>query len=182
MTTTSPSTASNSGGLALGQTYGSANKQTEATADPTSQQFGKDTFLKLLVAQLRFQNPLSPTDGTEYIAQTAQFTMVESLGDIAKSTADASRASAFQTATSMVGKQVRYMLDGVAVDGTVTSAKLDQGGPMLVINGKDVPIDAVMEVRAAPASANPGGSAPVAAQQSAGLGGFVTLGSLAPNS
>ena len=42
-------------------------------------EMGKDAFLKLLVAQLRYQDPMNPADGTEFISQTAQFTVVERL-------------------------------------------------------------------------------------------------------
>lgn len=45
-----------------------ANPQVPAT---------KDTFLKLLVAQLKNQSPLDPSDGTEFVAQLAQFTELE---------------------------------------------------------------------------------------------------------
>ena len=38
---------------------------------------GKDMFLKLLVAQIRHQNPLSPADGVEFLSQLAQFTQLE---------------------------------------------------------------------------------------------------------
>ncbi len=37
----------------------------------------KDTFMKLLVAQLKNQNPLSPTDGTQFVTQLAQFSSLE---------------------------------------------------------------------------------------------------------
>ncbi|MEO8098608.1 MAG: flagellar hook capping FlgD N-terminal domain-containing protein [Acidobacteriota bacterium] len=37
----------------------------------------KGTFLKLLVAQLRFQNPLEPADGTQFVTQLAQFSQLE---------------------------------------------------------------------------------------------------------
>ena len=37
----------------------------------------KDTFLKLLVAQLQNQSPLNPTDGTQFVAQLAQFSQLE---------------------------------------------------------------------------------------------------------
>ena len=52
---------------------------------------GKDAFLQLLVTQLRHQDPLSPDDNTQYIAQLAQFSsleqmtqMVKGLGEVAK--------------------------------------------------------------------------------------------------
>ena len=37
----------------------------------------KDTFLKLLVAQIKNQNPLNPADGVEFLTQLAQFTGLE---------------------------------------------------------------------------------------------------------
>jgi len=39
----------------------------------------KETFLTLLVAQIKNQNPLNPSDGTEFLSQLAQFTQVEQL-------------------------------------------------------------------------------------------------------
>lgn len=44
------------------------------TPDPLSD---KNTFLQLLVAQIKNQNPLSPTDGVQFLSQLAQFTQVE---------------------------------------------------------------------------------------------------------
>ena len=37
----------------------------------------KDTFLRLLVAQLKNQDPLKPQDGSEFVAQLAQFSNLE---------------------------------------------------------------------------------------------------------
>lgn len=42
----------------------------------------KTTFLKLLVSQIKNQNPLSPQDGTAFVAQLAQFSQVEQLVSI----------------------------------------------------------------------------------------------------
>ena len=42
----------------------------------------KDTFLKLLVAQIKNQNPLSPADGAQFLAQLAQFSSLEQLVSI----------------------------------------------------------------------------------------------------
>ncbi len=59
----------------------------------------KDAFLQLLVAQMRYQDPLEPTSNTEYISQYAQFSQVEQMQNMAQST-DLQRAS------SLVGHEV----------------------------------------------------------------------------
>ena len=83
-----------------------AQQKTEAKA--TEDQFGKDTFLKLLVAQLRYQNPLQPTDSSEFLAQTAQFTMVEKLEEIEEQNKNAASANQVLAAASMIGKSVTW--------------------------------------------------------------------------
>ncbi|MBZ5591167.1 MAG: hypothetical protein LAP39_02955 [Acidobacteriia bacterium] len=52
-------------GITLGQTAG---------VDPLA---NKNTFLNLLVAQLKNQDPLNPADGTQFVTQLAQFTQLE---------------------------------------------------------------------------------------------------------
>ena len=47
--------------------------------DATAQQLGKETFLKLLVAQIKNQNPLNPADGVEFLTQLAQFSELEQM-------------------------------------------------------------------------------------------------------
>lgn len=59
----------------------------------------KDAFLQLLVAQMKYQDPLEPTSNTEYISQYAQFSQVEQMQNMAAST-DLARAS------SLVGEEV----------------------------------------------------------------------------
>lgn len=49
-------------------------KQATAAVDPLA---SKTTFLNLLVAQLRNQDPLNPQDGTQFVTQLAQFTQLE---------------------------------------------------------------------------------------------------------
>ena len=48
-----------------------------AKANPTSALASESTFLQLLVAQLKNQNPLNPADGTQFVAQLAQFSTLE---------------------------------------------------------------------------------------------------------
>ena len=53
-----------------------ANKQ---TTDDSSQELGQSAFLELMITQMENQSPLDPQDNTEFIAQLAQFSSVESL-------------------------------------------------------------------------------------------------------
>ena len=50
-------------------------------------QMGKDVFLQLLVAQMRYQDPSNPVDSSQMMAQTATFTQVEKLEEIASQNA-----------------------------------------------------------------------------------------------
>lgn len=109
----------------------------------------KDAFLQLLVAQLRYQNPLSPVDGQQYLQQTAQFTMVERLEEISRGQAEVTAWQRALAAQGMVGRRIEGMdLDGDDVAGTVASVKLTPSGPLLVLDdGTELPVDYVDEVR-----------------------------------
>jgi nucleoside 2-deoxyribosyltransferase len=93
---------------------GGATPISSATKQPTgamTDQMGQDTFLKLLVAQLRYQDPMNPADGTAFLAQTAQFSTVEKLTQIAAQNEAAIRACDLVVA----------VLDGVDVDSGTAS-------------------------------------------------------------
>jgi len=56
-------------------------KSSTSTAT-TTKVIGKDDFMKLLLAQLKNQNPLNPMDGTDFAAQLAQFSSLEQLSNL----------------------------------------------------------------------------------------------------
>lgn len=113
------------------------------------EQFGKDTFLKLLVAQLRFQDPTSPTDGAEFLAQTAQFTVVEKLEELAKTNTELLSAERMTTATSLIGKHVSYTnSEGTEATGVVTAIRTSPLGPVLQVGGDEIQLSAVSAVSA----------------------------------
>jgi flagellar basal-body rod modification protein FlgD len=100
---------------------------TTADAATPSNKLGKDEFLKLLMAQMGAQDPLSPTDSSAMVAQLAQFANVEQL-----QTANArlelllvAQAASNQTSTvALVGKDVTFKTDSV----TLTA---DRAGPTI---------------------------------------------------
>ena len=86
-----------------------------------SNSLDKDAFLKLLLAQLANQDPLSPTNNQEFIAQLAQFSSLEQ-AQATNSRLDSlllAQASANQTAAaSFIGKSVLYKTSDVALTET----------------------------------------------------------------
>lgn len=124
----------------------------------SASELGKDEFLKLLMAQLQNQDPLSPMDNTEYIAQMAQFSTVEQLTNLNSTLSNIatsqSKASAVAEATALIGHQVTLQVpdssnesDGYKeVTGAVTSVKLVSGWPQIVIDGESYDPSYVSEV------------------------------------
>ena len=119
----------------------------------------KDTFLKLLVAQLKYQDPSNPADSTQFLAQTAQFTQVEKLGDIA----DLLKSQRLTGVSSLVGHNVTYMDEnGAHQSGVISAAKLNgDSEPTLRIGNTDVQLSKVMEVLpTGPTTGSSGSAAP----------------------
>ena len=107
-----------------------------AATPPPGGALGKDAFMQLLVAQMRYQNPMSPVDGQQYMAQLAQFAQVEKLEAIVKSQADAALWQKAVAGQSMLGQQVTGTGPaGTPVTGTVTSVTLTDAGPRLQLQG-----------------------------------------------
>jgi flagellar basal-body rod modification protein FlgD len=126
-----------------------------ATSTPTSTNqrpdvLGKDAFLKLLVAQLRYQDPSNPTDSSQFMSQTAQFTQVEKLEEIAKSTTEMLSAQSMLATSALVGRTVTYTgADGAEASGVVASASFGAtGSTVRLADGTDVPVGSVTQVRA----------------------------------
>jgi flagellar basal-body rod modification protein FlgD len=119
---------------------------TPAASSGSGSTLGTDAFLKLLVAQLKYQNPMNPTDPNQFMAQTAQFTMVEKLTAMSK-TADSSAANqGLALATSLIGKKVTYAVQGVATTGVVSSATVDTSGTSVHVGSDDVTLDQITSV------------------------------------
>ena len=122
-----------------------------AKASDPAGELGSDAFLKLLVAQLKYQDPLNPADGAEFLAQTAQFTMVEKLTTMVTQGEETARSQQETQAAQLVGKQVTYVsTSGEKIEGTVESTSFTDDGQTLVIDGKSVELDAVTGVIGGP--------------------------------
>ncbi len=113
-------------------------------------QLGKDTVLKLLVAQMRYQDPSKPVDSSQMMAQTATFTQVEKLEQIAAQNASMLVLQEASTAGSMVGRTVTYTdTTGAAVTGKVSAVRLAQADQeaVAIVGGKEIAVGRITEIK-----------------------------------
>ena len=90
---------------------------------------------------------MEPTDGTEFLQQTAQFTQVETLNAISKSQQQLMGLQQVGVALGIVGKDITAVdPTGGAIRGTVDGLRFAEDGPVLQVAGLDVPLDAVLSV------------------------------------
>src|SRR5205085_12075680 len=96
----------------------------------------KDTFLKILVAQLKMQDPTKPTDSSQFMAQMAQFSTVEQLTNMAKTSSEAASSAKVDQSVGLLGRTVTYKgTDGLPVSGVVQHVDITAAGPTLTIDG-----------------------------------------------
>ena len=113
----------------------SVKKSTKSSKDGMD----KEAFLQLLVAQMKYQDPLEPTSNTEYISQYAQFSQVEQMQNMSSS-------MDLQRASSLVGKEVYIKTttssgDTKLVQGRVDYVSYENNKAYLYINEQKYSID-----------------------------------------
>lgn len=119
------------------------------TTTESTGQADKQMFLELMVAQLRYQDPLNPTDSGEFLAQSAQFTALEKMQDVAESTGALLGAQLAFGASGLVNRHVTWTDPaGVTGTGTVDGVSFGAEGPVLHVGDTDVPIAQLTSVTA----------------------------------
>ncbi|GAA3871623.1 hypothetical protein GCM10022243_41110 [Saccharothrix violaceirubra] len=133
-----------------GTSYTAATTTTQKTA-PTTQTTSttglkSDDFLKLLIAQIKFQDPTSPTDPAQFMSQTAQLTQVDVLNKLAAQQETLLTSTVSARAADLVGKNVEYLdADGIRHTGVVDSATFGSD-PTVRIGKTDVALSALTAV------------------------------------
>jgi flagellar basal-body rod modification protein FlgD len=113
---------------------GSVPSSTDSTG--STNQINQDTFLKLLVAQMKYQNPLSPTDSTAFLTQTAQFTTVSTLQQIEQDQQAIQHTNQLLAASGMVGRGVTFSTTGIAPTTPTATTQVMIGGNL----SQDAPV------------------------------------------
>jgi flagellar basal-body rod modification protein FlgD len=112
--------------------YTSTTKTGTNQARSAKNELGKDDFLKLLVTQMRYQDPLKPMEDKEFVAQLAQFSSLEQMMNVGQ-------ATNLNWGLSLLGKDVLATdANGYQVEGIAKSIRLQDGKPLLTLNlGQD---------------------------------------------
>lgn len=111
-------------------------------------ELGKDEFLQLLVAQLKYQDPLEPSSSEEFISTTAQFTVVEKLDELTKQGESTALVQSLTTASSLVGREVTANLDGALVDAVVDNSRIVGGQVVLDSSAGEIRLEQIVSVGA----------------------------------
>ena len=105
---------------------------------------GGEAFLNLMVTQLRYQNPMAPSDPSAMMQQTATFTQVETMQKLAALQQQMLGLQRATMAADMVGKEVTVRAPGGEdVTGMVDGVRFTETGPMLRIGDKDFAVESV---------------------------------------
>ena len=126
-----------------------ATHSAATTVERKDQGRQKDMFLKLLVSQMRYQDPANPASSSELMAQTATFTQVEKLEEIAAQNASMLALQRSSSAGALVGRTVTYTDEnGASSTGRVSAVRLgtDRTEATAVIGGVAVAMGRITEV------------------------------------
>ena len=108
---------------------------------------GQDAFLRLMMEQLKYQDPLNPMDNQQFLAEQAQFTQISELQKINSAI---TAQNQIQQASSLVGKTVTIVDPNdntQTLEGKVTESKIYSDGSTIVMNGKEYPIDSILSIK-----------------------------------
>lgn len=121
------------------------NKSLNVSGRVASQELGKDDFLKLLITQLQNQDPTSPMENTEFIAQMAQFSSLEQMTNMSTEFTKLANMLNSGEAVSMLGKSVEVSIGDTSITGVVDS--ITRGNdPQVSVNGMLYSIDQIKAV------------------------------------
>jgi flagellar basal-body rod modification protein FlgD len=99
----------------------------------TNAGISQDEFLKILLTQLRFQDPLKPMDNEQFVAQLAQFSSLEISREQSDKIDSLVSMQATGQAVALIGKSVELTGSNAGQVGEVTAISLSTGQPLLTV-------------------------------------------------
>lgn len=125
----------------------SYNKTLVQNGRKTSNELGKDDFLKLLITQLSNQDPTNPMENTEFISQMAQFSSLEQMTNMSTSFSKMASFINSSEAASTLGKTVELNNGDTTTTGIVEGATRGEN-PQILVNGMYYSMDKIAAIYA----------------------------------
>lgn len=116
--------------------------------EPSSLNIDRDAFLRLLLAQIRNQDPLSPIQGEEFLSQLAQLTTLEQMWRMNESLQTFMAQEQLLQASELIGRTIQAIDEaGRLVEGIVQGARVRNGVVSLDLGDREVLLSQVTSVR-----------------------------------
>lgn len=141
MTTNSISSVSSSAAT------GATQKTTQNTKSSLDS-LGEDDFMKLLLAQLKNQDPLKPMEDKDFIAQLAQLNSVTQLTEMNKNIKELMTSQNLAQGSALIGQTVTGLSsDGSAISGVVSGVKIASSKVVVEVNGQNIALDSISSIQ-----------------------------------
>jgi flagellar basal-body rod modification protein FlgD len=128
----------------------SSGTSSDSMTNAAQQVLGKDDFLKLLITELKYQDPLSPVDNKAFISEMAQFSSLEQLqnmNDNFSNLVTLQNLSQMNFAVNLVNHRVIGAdASGTKVDGLVTNVSMDSGEPSVIVGTSSVSMKDIIKI------------------------------------
>ncbi len=127
---------------------GGAYSSNDSKVENRAMDMGTETFLKLLVTQMKYQDPFSGGDDMgDFMSQIAQFTMLERIIKLQQTVEDYAAQQAPAQSLNLLNRIVEVKDEyGQLHQGEVTAVRFADGKPLLKVNGQEYPMQAVQRV------------------------------------
>jgi flagellar basal-body rod modification protein FlgD len=110
---------------------------------------GKDAFMKLLITQLKYQDPTRPMEDREFITQMAQFSALEQMTNMNKEITSLARSTRSAEVFALLGKHVDALNPATStrVSGIVSSIQYKDDEQILIVGGQGIRVGDIHAVR-----------------------------------
>lgn len=137
-------------------TYSTSGTTPSASTQHADGIMGKDQFLRLLVAQLRYQDPLSPMEDREFVTQLAQFSALEQMTQISRSmdrllefflSGGQGGVTFLPMYATLIGKEIEWMTaEGDTASGVISSVLQTEKGIRFIVGEQEVAPETVIRI------------------------------------
>ncbi|GAB6158022.1 flagellar hook assembly protein FlgD [Desulfotomaculum varum] len=130
--------------MQVSETTGNNNIYLTDKQKKTQQTLDKDAFLQLFITQLRYQDPTSPQDTSQFASQIAQFTMLEQLTNLNTAINKLLEMNQLNHAATLIGREVVVATDKALVSGLVDKVTVDKEGVKIWVTNQSYTLDQVV--------------------------------------